>query len=433
MPATSASEQLYRFQNPAKVTSGTGALEHLPVELGAYDAVRPLVITLRQPGFRGRLRRLLRAFRDSRMSLVVYDRLKEDADLDDLKTLAGYYRETGCDALVALGQGGLMHLAKALRTLTQIDAEDVEEIRDLPDPNLLGSPTLAPLFWLPTGPGTGDEMGGTLELGGNSLEHPSLRPQLACVDTRLLDPGDHGRILNGALTALVNAVEVCLDHGENPFATVYAEAAIKLIAETLTPEGLEAKPATILMALTNAAVWAGCAREMQPPGLAHRLGRALAERVPHGAGVCMGLCLPAVVDKALQGRPRLSAELLHVLGGEELYSLTVAELRKPKCVNLLREGWHALHQAWPDEVPAGLRETGIARDQLAAVARAADPRHHNTARTCLEGSWDPVPPLELQALPADSGAGAHGLGTDTETDTDTHDDGGAQDAPAELL
>jgi alcohol dehydrogenase len=421
MSATSAMEHLHRFQNPAKICSGTSALEHLPVELGTFDAVRPLVITNRRPGFRGRLRRLLKAFRDSQMTYVVYDRLPETAGLSDLKALAGHFREAGCDALLAVGQGGLMHQAKALRTLAQIDVEDADAVNSLPDPNLLGSPSLAPLFWLPTGPGEGDELGGTLDFGGSTLVHPSLRPQLVCVDTRLLSPGDHDEILNGVLIALVNAVEVCLDSGDNPFAAVYAEAAIKMIVETLTPEGLEEKKAAILMALTNAAVWAGCARDMQPPGLAHRLGRVLAETMPHGAGICMGLCLPAVVNQALERRPRLSAELLHVLGDEALYSSTVPELRQPKCVNLLREGWHALHQTWPDEIPADLQTAGIPREQLAAVARAANPQEPRVAQTCLDNSWTLVPTLQLQALPPES------------TAADTHADRGVQDAPAELL
>lgn len=424
MSATSAApvEHLYRFENPAKISSGTRALEHLPMELGAYDAVRPMVITGRRPGFRGRVRRLLQAFKDSQMSLVIYDRLEEDAGIEDLKTLALHFRQAGCDALLVLGQGELMHQAKALRTLTQIEAEDSEEIKGLPDPNLLGSPSLPPLFWLATGPGAGDEMGGGLDFGGKYLEHASLRPQLVCVDTRLLDPGDPDEILNGALIALVNAVEVCLDNGGNPFATAYAEAAIKLMVATLTPEGLEEKRARILMALTNAAVWAGSARDMQPPGLAHRLGKALADTLPLGSGICMGLCLPAVVDKALQGQPRLSAELLHVLGDEELYSLTIPELRQPKCVNLLREGWHALHQNWPGDIPADLQATGIPRERLTAIAGSAQPHAPQTALSCLESGWTLVPPLQLKALPPEAAA-----------DTDTHVDRGVQDAPAELL
>jgi alcohol dehydrogenase len=448
-------EPLYRFHNPVKLVSGRKALEHLPVELDNHDAVRPMVVAFKEQGLRGRLRRLIGAFRDSGMTLVVYDRLTVGADLERIRAVAGYFHEAGCDALLALGQGPLLHLVKALRLYIQTSAlPDVSKgTRDAPPPtDGASSPRAAaqsdgglprpdpseptvrvPLFWLPTGPGAGDELEGDIEVSGQTMTHPSLRPQLVCIDRRLLDPSDKNRrdrerLLDSVLIALVNAVEVCLMQGDNPFAVAYAEAAIGSLVDTLTPDGLEASRGEMVLALTNAAVWAACARDMQPPGLAHRLGRALAVRLDLGAGILMALCLPAVVDRGLSGKPHRTAQLLHLLGDAELYSLSEPRLRRSKCVNLLREGWHTLCINWPEALPFDLQATGIAREALPEAARAADPADPQSALTILERSWTLIPPMQLQAQASTEAAQREKIPS-----PDSPTDEGAQDAAAELL
>jgi alcohol dehydrogenase class IV len=257
---------------------------------------------------------------------------------------------------------------------------------------------------------------------------------LACIDQRLLDPGDPEAVLEGVLVALVNAVEVCLDRGDNPFATAYAEAAIRTLAKTLTPEGLEQSRAAILRALTNAAVWSACARDMAPPGLAHRLGRAIAAAVPHPAAVCMAICLPAVVARALEREPRLGAELLHLVGDPELYSLTRPELRPSKCVNLLREGWHTLCRNWSAELPADLVSTGLGREALTAIAETANPAAPQAAVAVMEQSWTVIAPQRLQALTSEAATPEpKAPPADNAGGIDHKPDGGSQDAPAELL
>jgi alcohol dehydrogenase class IV len=451
MPASttiSATEaQLYSFHNPTKIISGKKALEHLVLELEGHDAFRPMVVTHKAPGARGRLRRLLKAFRDSGMTLVVYDRLAVDAGPAALQALAGHFRTAGCDALLALGTGQLVVQAKLLRRLCQgspdAAAQDAAGHGDaahgdegLPD-SWADVPDLPeiPLFWLPTGPGDGDELGGEIELAGRRLRHVGLRPQLVCIDRRLLDPGDPEVLLDGVLVALVNAVEVCLNSGANPFAAAYAETAIRTLKDTLTPEGMAQSRAAIRLALTNIAVWAACARDMTPSGLAHRLGRAIAAAVPQPAGVCMALCLPAVVTQRLEREPRLCAELLHLLGDAELYSLTRPELRRSKCINLLREGWHALCDSWPTELPADLASTGLARTQMADIAATANPEDPRAALAVLKLNWSLIAPLQLLALAPEP---ANAPKQDADTDKDaagipTPPDQGGQDGPTELL
>jgi len=53
------------FQSPVKINAGTKALAHIPVELGAMGAERPLLITTKVLGKTRALKRVIDGLRDS--------------------------------------------------------------------------------------------------------------------------------------------------------------------------------------------------------------------------------------------------------------------------------------------------------------------------------------------------------------------------------
>jgi len=63
----------YEFFCPVKTHSGNRALEHLPVELDALNARKPLVITGKDAAKAGLVDVLIHAFRDSGITIGVFD------------------------------------------------------------------------------------------------------------------------------------------------------------------------------------------------------------------------------------------------------------------------------------------------------------------------------------------------------------------------
>ena len=67
----------FEFFCPIRIFSGSRALEHLPGELRALNASRPLVLATQGTADRGLTRILVKAFADSGMSLGLHEAAPE--------------------------------------------------------------------------------------------------------------------------------------------------------------------------------------------------------------------------------------------------------------------------------------------------------------------------------------------------------------------
>jgi len=63
----------YEFYCPVKINSGNRALEHLPVELDALNATKPLVITDKKIAKKGLIKKIEGAFKDSGITMAIFD------------------------------------------------------------------------------------------------------------------------------------------------------------------------------------------------------------------------------------------------------------------------------------------------------------------------------------------------------------------------
>ena len=171
-----------------KIQFDFGALALLPEELGGLGAKRPLLVT--DPGIRasGLLDRVLGVLPD-RAALAVFDATPANPTEEAVRAALALYREADCDALIALGGGSSMDLAKGVALLfshpdplAQYAASEggVPRIR----------PALPPLIAIPTTAGTGSEVGRgaviTLADGRKlGFISPHLIPRVAICDPEL--------------------------------------------------------------------------------------------------------------------------------------------------------------------------------------------------------------------------------------------------------
>ena len=108
------------FICPVKINSGNKALEHLPFELGALDARKPLVIAEGGAAKKGVIDVVIGAFRDSEITIGIFDNMPPLSDLPLIRELFGIYRDRGYDAIIAVGGGpavdaAAMHHASGAR------------------------------------------------------------------------------------------------------------------------------------------------------------------------------------------------------------------------------------------------------------------------------------------------------------------------------
>jgi alcohol dehydrogenase len=386
--------ELVEFVNPVKTLCGRRALEHLPFELQSLGACKPLVIRSDDAASRDRLRLLARVLGQAGLSLGDAAGTPGHPGPSDVQDLAAIYRDKDCDAVLVLGQGALVDLAKLVNLTVSAGALDIAEL----DTGGRGLAGLRPLGVIPTGVPTGDETTGSAALAGKTFRGPRLAPRLWVLDPRVLGDDDAATTADCFWTTVTHAAEAMLGPGANALNSSCAAAALKLAA-AYGPAGIEgrATPEDRLW-LANGAGLAGVAFDNAPAGLAHRLAVALAPEARQPAGRLMGVLLPHVLEDAMHSGDDHVAGLLQPLAGIAVHAATPQDQRASQVVARLRQLLVRFYLATGGRTPRTLEDAGLAPAALETavpggpVAEAPEERF----REILAAAWggrggDPSP------------------------------------------
>jgi alcohol dehydrogenase class IV len=284
------------------------------------------------------------------------------------------------DALVALGGGSNMDLAKASATLLAHGGAPRDYVGDdkIPGP-------VAPLICIPTTAGTGSEVSAAAVLTDTDnkmkvgILSNYLRPRVALVDPLLTVSCPPKVTADSGIDALTHAIEAytAVDNAEFPLPagerTVYqgrhplgdclAEKAIALIGANLRRAVARGDDLEARAGMALAATLAGLAFSNVGVAVVHALEYPVggATHCSHGAG--NGLLLPFVMRFNLPARVREFANIARLLG-EDVTGLDERQAaeRAVAAVERLRGDIG---------VPGRLRELGVREEQLRPFAEKA--------------------------------------------------------------
>jgi alcohol dehydrogenase len=360
----------YEFFCPVKIVAGHKALEHIPFELSALLAKRPMIITDKGVRGAGLLEHVASAFEgaDSQVA-VIFDDVPPDSSLTTVRNAAALYREHNCDAIIAIGGGSVIDTSKGVNILVSEGGTDLLKYsgaHNLPKP-------LKPFFVVPTTSGTGSEVTMVAVISdtdkGVKLPFTSyfLMPNAAILDPRMtqtLPP--HITAMTG-MDALTHAVEAYTCLGHNPVSDAFATAAIRKVSENLMKVMDSPKDADGRLELAQASTMAGVAFSNSMVGLVHALGHSLGAvcHIPHG--LCMSLFLPYVLEYNKEVNGDRIGELLLYLAGADVYAATPKAQRADKAIQQIRTMRDELYTRC--KLPRTLTETGkVTEGQLRQVA-----------------------------------------------------------------
>jgi alcohol dehydrogenase len=378
----------YEFACPVKTNAGNRALEHLPVELDALNARKPLVITGKAASQKGLVDILTGAFADSGITLGVFDGVPDGPDIRLIRDLFKTYRDGGCDAVIALGGGPAADTAKILNIAVSGEPEDLEKCAG---ENLIQK-VLKPFVYIPTLTGTGFETSRFAFIGNKMYASHFLMPDLVLIDPRITVSESVRQTAAAALVALTQGAEAYVSPAKNPLTDCYAYAAVQFIMENLVGVVRNPQDRNGCMALANAHCMAGCAFSNAPAGMAHRLGRAAGDAGGISHGLCMGILLPHVLERSLSLAGYHLADLLLPLAGMSVFAATAEEKRAGKAVDAVYGLQEDLFRVGGGAVPRTLEEAKVPREALREIARqeADDGSKGFDADTCLavlEQAW----------------------------------------------
>lgn len=274
---------------PRAVYAGEGALDELPALLASYRKVA--VFCDKGIEKAGGLQKPIALMRSAGCEISLLADLPAEPTCDQAQEVAAWYRRTNAEAIIAIGGGSVMDVAKLCSVLG-----DKYTVRDL-----LAEPTLAKrtgfTVMIPTTAGTGAEATPNsivivpekeLKVGIVSSE---MLPDAVILDGEMLRSLPKHIAASTGVDALCHAIECFTSKKATPFSNLFAMEALKLIFANIesacfNPEDIQAKSAMLL-----AAYYAGAAISCSGTTAVHALSYPLGGKyhIPHGVANAMML------------------------------------------------------------------------------------------------------------------------------------------------
>lgn len=287
--------------------------------------------------------------------------------LETVEAAARLVRASGAGAVVGIGGGSVLDVAKAVAVIAPSGHPAAEVFRQ---PGLAAAPAL-PSFLLPTTAGSGTEVTVNSVLIDRSrgikasIRHPGLIAAAALVDPELTLSCPPALTAASGMDALVQAVESYLSLRAHDLSRMLAAKATRLLLDHLETAVRDGSSRAAREAVAEGSLLAGMAFSQSGlgavHGLAHPLGLALG--MPHGQ-VC-AILLPHVLEL---NRPACGIPL------QELAASTVGG-----SAELLLERLRHLHRSLG--IPDGFRKAGLVPGHFPEIVKncrsnsmAANPR-----------------------------------------------------------
>jgi alcohol dehydrogenase class IV len=236
----------------------------------------------------------------------IYVDIKPDPDQECVNEALKYVRETGADALLAVGGGSVMDTVKAVKYALHKGITDIHEaipagivVMNWPEATYIPIPHIA----VPTTAGTGSEVSPGTVISNKKLNiksgmlHPFITPDMAVLDPDLTVGLPPMMTAATGFDALTHAIEALVSPNATPFTDSYAVHAIRLIEENLplvVENGKNVNARMLMLQASTMAIMAFCYAPLIWPvhNFAHAYG-ALFD-IPHG--MANAVLLPVVME-----------------------------------------------------------------------------------------------------------------------------------------
>ena len=331
------------------------------VRLGATN-----VFIVSDPGVMeaGWLDVVVRSCRQAGLSYTTFHDITINPKDKEVEKGCRIYLENECDAVIGVGGGSSIDVAKAIAILVTNggrihDYEGVDKIRY----------PLPPQVMVPTTAGSGSEVSQFSVIVDTETEKKmtiisrSLIPDIAIIDPETLSTKSPHLTASTGLDVLTHGIEAYVSLAATPLTDVHAKNAISLVAEYLRPSvaskmNLEAK---INMAM--ACLQAGLAFSNAILGAVHAMSHAVGGKYNLLHGAVNSILLPHVMEYNLLANPKKFADIALFLG------VDIRGMSNMEAGNKAIE--HVKQLTMDIGTPQRLADIGVEKDQLKRMSISA--------------------------------------------------------------
>jgi alcohol dehydrogenase len=367
----------FHAQLPVRIAFGDGVLAELPDALTALDATAALLVVEEPVAEHPSVVAAVVAAESAgvRLDRVVKGPGEPTFALAD--ELAERVRGGGLDAVVGIGGGSALDVAKAAR----IAADQGGAVSEYASGARVPQPPGIGLVLCPTTAGTGSEVSGASVLTDTDADrktgfgHPDMRAQHALVDPVLTYGLPAAPTAHSGVDALAQAIGGCTVRNSSPLSIAFGLEACHHVAHSLREAVADGSNQEARRRMACASLTAGLAMNLSDCAADHALAQALGSvaHLPHG------LTVGLVVAETL--------ELSRADCADRLERVADALAEPPDGTADGSRAVRAVRRVLADVGFPTLAETGVTEDALPAlVASATGEQSYNLEIDCH--AWD---------------------------------------------
>ncbi|AEH24143.1 iron-containing alcohol dehydrogenase [Pyrococcus yayanosii] len=322
-----------------KVVLGRESLSYLEKALRGKERV--LFLSSRSMRTHGFLKEAMDYAEEAGALVEAITSVPAEPTIDAVEELLPKVREFSPDALVAIGGGSVIDVAKAVKVFYDVPDVEFDKVaffsrfqRPEPLPKLR-----TPLIAVPSTSGAGSEVSAATVIKKDGIKYtivsPEITPDVAILDPRLPEKMPPEVAKNSGLDVLVHAIEAYVSKAATPFSDAMAIKAALTVFESL--ERSVKRDTEAREAMHYAATMAGIAFLNGRLGLVHAMSHKAAWMGPHG--LLNAILLPYVMEFNMARARELYERLARELGLRDAGELLerVRELNEALSVPMLSE------------------------------------------------------------------------------------------------
>lgn len=363
--------QISHFFCPTTIHMGVGSYRKIADALRQRGTRRLMILldgALLKSEFYTQVEALLN---DTVDDFTIFTEIEPDPSATTVEKAFAQCEATGATALLAIGGGSTMDVAKAVGIL----ATNGGRIHDYEGIEKFSTPPL-PLIAIPTTAGTGSEVSGSCVITDTeknlkmSIRHAALNP----ADVAILDPLALRTVpahvaAHSGLDAFVHAFESYISRQANPFTDAINLYALELLAGNIRQFVANRNNLDAGLKMLCGSALAGMTFGLTGLGNVHCMARFVGAYFHLSHGLSNALCLPHVAAFNLPANPAKYARVAAAMGEAVQGMPTLDAARqalkaiKALCIDL--------------DIPERLRDAGVTEDKLDEMAQLCVEANYN--------------------------------------------------------
>lgn len=287
---------MQQYNYPTTLYFGQDSILALAESLKKRSFKKVLLVTDSTLTSLGIVKQVLNLLNKSEKEFIVFDGTHPNPIEDDVEKASKCYKDNQCDAIIALGGGSPMDVAKVVKIRVAHEGK-LSQYDDAVGGEALITNSMPTLFAIPTTAGTGSEVGrvGVIIMRKTSKKtlffSPQLMPEIAVLDPIVCIKLPPKITAATGIDALTHCIEAYLAKGFHPMSDGIALQGISLILKELPKayqdgNDLEAR-SKMLMAATM-----GATAFQKGLGMVHSLAHPLSSQFNLHHGLANALLLP---------------------------------------------------------------------------------------------------------------------------------------------